>query len=355
MEQLNIKKLLLLFYIIVPAIFYSIPLILYLMNKGLTIHFYHMYYPNLVEILEVLFGHIILGLFIYLFTNKIVVYKKQKVFDEVFYNIFIIIIFILFIFSKYISGIISMLAFGAFIILVSNIKVYNITYFLLFLLSMIELIIYKERYLTVFVIILMSLSFLSKRTIKQLILFSFFGVFFLVFVLQPLRYGQMPFSNLLSFNLALLDIYNHLNPIYYTAYIANSIDFNFQSLLVEFIPFGKSLSGELGIVEKLAQVGLPQYLIAEGARLGSNSAMYFSFKGIILLSIMFGVIYGSQKFIKSTLLTNSIVIYLVLQGPYFIRRSLASFTIDIIIIICIVLVILMINQTIINLRKQNAN
>lgn len=355
MEQLNVKKLLLLFYIIIPTIFYAIPLILFLINGDLAINFYKTYYPNSVEIFEVLIGHIILGSLIYIFTQDNIIYKKHHLNEKIFYNLLTIVIFVLYVFSRYISDVITMLSFGIFIILISNVKIYKLTYFILFVISLVELMVYKERYLTVFIMILMSLSFLSKRTIMQLISFSLLGVFVLVFILQPLRYGELPFSSSLSFNLALLDIYKHLNPIYYTAYLANSINFSFESLFIEFIPFGKSLSGEPGVVDILAQVGLPQYLIAEGARLGSNSAMYFSFKGIILLIIMFGIIYGSQKFIKSIMLTNSIIMYLLVQGPYFIRRSFASFTIDIIIIICLILMILMIKQTTIILRKTNEN
>ena len=66
---------------------------------------------------------------------------------------------------------------------------------------------------------------------------------------------------------------------------------------------------------------------------------------------MLGIFYGSQKLIKSTILTNSVVLYLIIQGPYFIRRSLASFTIDIIIIISLVSIVLMIKQTTLSLRK----
>lgn len=354
-EQLNVKNLLLLFYIIIPIVFYSIPLILFLINGNAPIHFYKTYYPNLKEILEVLIGHFILGVIIFVCINKNIIYTYKKTFDSIIYNLLAIIALLLFIFSKEISNIISIFSIGVIIILVANVRIYKITYFILLLLSFIELIIYKERYLTIFILMFMSLSFLSKRSLLELFLLSLIGIFFLVFILQDLRYGKMPFNTHLTFNLFLLDIYEHINPIYYTAYLANSIDFSFKSLVVEFIPFGKSLSGEMGIVEKLAQVGLPPYLIEEGTRLGSNSAMYFSLKGIFLLLVMCGIIFGTQKIIKSSLLINSIVIYFVVQGPYFIRRSFASFTIDIITIISIVILILMIKQTILFLRKKNAN
>ena len=353
MEYINIKKLLILFYIIIPFIFYSIPLMFFLVGNEVSIHFYRTYYPDVKETLEIIVGHIILGISVYVLTKKNIIYKQKKFNENIFYNILTILIFVLFIFGKNVSGIISMLSMGIFVILVSNVKIYKITYIILLALSFVELIVYKERYLTVFVVLLMGLSFLSKRTLLQLILFSFIGIFVLVFILQPLRYGNIPFSNLSDIKLVLFDVYKHLNSIYYTAYLANSIDFNFTSLLVEFIPFGKSLSGELGIVERLAQVGLPQYLVAEGARLGSNSAMYFSLKGIVLLILMLGIIYGSQKVIKSTLLTNSIIMYLIIQGPYFIRRSFASFTIDIIIIICLVLIVLIIKQSMIGKRNES--
>jgi len=110
-------------------------------------------------------------------------------------------------------------------------------------------------------------------------------------------------------------------------------------LISEFIPFAKSLSGELGIVEKLAIEGLPDKIINEGGRLGSNSSMYFSVSGVFILSIMFFIIKSNLIILKSQILTNSLLMYFIIQGPYFIRRSFASFTIDIILIIFWVLFI----------------
>jgi hypothetical protein len=341
----NVRKLIILFYFVIPFIFYGIPIIIYLTNMGMSVHFYSTYNLNFEEIIEVFLGHILLGLsIIYLNKNELVKYNNPFKLN-INLNILTIFIFTLYIASHLFSSIVSMLTMALFIILIGNIRLYNTTYMILLLISFVELIVFQERYLTIFILILISINFLSKRKWYQLILLMLVAVLFLIFVLQPLRYGEVPFSNFTTISSGLLYLYQHLNPIYYTAYLANSLDYSISSLFFEFIPFGKSLSGEIGIVEQLAYIGLPEYLINNGARLGSNSSMYFSIYGIFLITIMLFINFGFSKIIKSNILTNSILIYLILQGPYFIRRSFASFTIDIIIIICMTLIILMIKQT----------
>lgn len=324
----NVQKLIIIFYIVIPLIFFSVPLFFLYETGEFKVHFYSTIVATLNGALTILIGHLILGILIYrLFkvTNfEIKIYRKNILYDTA-----SIICFILLMFSH---GIVAMLAGSLLFIIFANFRIYNLTYLFLLMLGFLNLLIHGERVLFVFVLLAWSLRYISKISIGKLILLGIVGLFGLVYILQPLKYGEMPFSNFTNPLGVLGYLLHHVSPIYYTALLSNTIDFSTTSLLVEFVPFGKSLSGELGIVERLAIEGLPNYIIAEGGRLGSNSAMYFSYTGATILFLMFFIVKSNMWILKSQMLINSYLIYFVIQGPYFIRRSFASFTIDLIII-----------------------
>lgn len=347
LKTYNVQKLIIIFYIAIPSIFFSIPLFFVYETGEFKVHFYSTFVATFDSVLTILIGHLILGIFIYYLLKasnfEIKIYRKNILND-----IASIICLILLMFSH---GIIAMLMGSLLFIILANAKIYNLTYFFLLCLGFLNLLIHGERVLLVFVLLAWSLNYISKLSIKTLLVLAVIGIFGLVYILQPLKYGEMPFSNFSNPIEGLSYLLQHVFPIYYTAFLSNTIDFSITSLLVEFIPFGKSLSGELGIVEKLAMEGLPDYIIAEGGRLGSNSAMYFSYIGVIILFLMFSLIKSNMWILKSQMLVNSYLIYFVIQGPYFIRRSFASFTIDLIIITFWVILISFIIMVLKNQKK----
>ena len=333
--KINVKQLLIFFYIILPLIFFSIPLFFIYEVGYFTVHFYSTYVADSREVFTVLIGHLTLGMSI-LYILKNTNYNIQVKYQSKFFDILLILTLLLMIIS---NGIISMLVSTLFIIIIGNIKISNLTFFIMLLMAFANLLLFGERYVVIFILIIWSIKLIASRNIGELLLLSLLVIFILIFILQPLKYNEIPFSNFTNPIEGLAYLLQHVFPIYYTAFLANTIDFTTTSLISEFIPFAKSLSGELGIVEKLAIEGLPDKIINEGGRLGSNSSMYFSVSGVFILSIMFFIIKSNLIILKSQILTNSLLMYFIIQGPYFIRRSFASFTIDIILIIFWVLFI----------------
>jgi len=335
LKKYNVQKLIIVFYIIIPLVFYSVPLFFICETGEFKVFFYSTFVATLDDALVILIGHLVLGVLIYYLMRatsfEIKVYRKNILNDIV-----SIILFILLMFG---NGIIAMLAGSLLFIIFGNSRIHNVTYFSLLMLGFLDLLIHAERVLFVFALLAWGLRNISKISISKLIFLGFMSFLGLVYILQPLKYGETPFSNFSNPMEGLDYSLQHVFPIYYTAFLSNTIDFSTTSLLVEFIPFGKSLSGEPGIVERLAMEGLPDYIIAEDGRLGSNSAMYFSYIGVIILSLMLFIIKLCMWILKSQMLINSFLVYFVIQGPYFIRRSFASFTIDLIIITFWVIVI----------------
>lgn len=328
-QKIDVKKLLIMFYIIIPMIFFSIPLWFIYEIGEFSVHFYGTYRADLKDVLDILIGHFCLGmtlLWLLSATNyKLYIRHRSFVYDSLAIFVFLGIMVT--------HGIIAMLLSALFFVIIGNVRISNLTFFVLLILAFLNLIIFAERVLFAFVMLAWSLNFISKKSIGELFLFGIIGVFGLIYILQPLKYGELPFSNFGDPFEAFGYLLQHVFPIYYTAYLSNSIDFSLTSLIAEFIPFAKSLTGEMGIVERLAIEGLPDEIIYEGGRLGSNSAMYFSGLGLIALFIMFVFIKANIWILKSRILMNSVLIYFVIQGPYFVRRSFASFTIDIIVIV----------------------
>jgi hypothetical protein len=328
-REVNLKKILIFFYIIIPLFFYSIPVLIAYMTGELKTHFYttEIFYIN--DAIKVLFGHLGLGLATLwvLKSTKYTIYLNHSSYAL---KGLVIFVFTISIFS---SGILAMLFMALFVILIGNFKFSNTTYLILLLLAISNLFLFQERIYVVLVMLSWYIGFLSRQKIAHLFLYGVIGILMLVYVLHPLKYGELPFSNFQNFSY----IFQHLQPIYHSAFISSTLNFPLIDLLVEFIPFGKSLSGGVGVVEIVALEALPFEIIEEGGRIGSNSSMYFSGTGVIIVLVMLFIIKMSLMS-RLNVFTNSILIYFVIFGPYFIRRTFASFTIDIIVVtLCLIL------------------
>jgi hypothetical protein len=337
-KTLNIYNLIFLFYIIIPGLFYGIIVVFSYYLDFISFHFYKTYHIAFNQALIIWISYLLFGFFIFksIKSTRYIVSQKKS---NILINIFILFLYLLSLIIH--INIINMFLSALLIIIFSNYRIYNITFIILLFFSITQMTFNEDRYAVIFILLIWLLPFLSRRGLLTLVFATFFSLFFLIFILQPLRYGVLPFSNGIDFAY----IYKHLSPIYLTAIVSNNLDFTFQSLIVEVIPFGKSMFGEIGIIDRIAEEVLPLNILNQGTRLGSNTTMYFSLLGIPILIIMILNIKLSLYIIKTKIFYNSILFYLILQGPYFIRRSFASFTIDIIIIIFMVLMILMIKQT----------
>ena len=80
--------------------------------------------------------------------------------------------------------------------------------------------------------------------------------------------------------------------------------------------------------------------------------MFFNFNGIISLCLLsFPIVFLINK-INSVKLNNALFMYFFLMAPYFIRRSISSFIVDVVILIIIYLIIHLFNQ--INSKNDNS-
>lgn len=324
----NVRTLIVFFYIIIPLLFYAVPLFFLYKGGNFTVHFYSTLHIDYHAAFSVLLGHISLGFLVFFVLNS----TGYNIFfcrRNILYDFTTVIVLMLVVFF---GGFVSMLLWGAFYVLISNVRLSKITYFFLIIIGVFNLLYYGERGVLIFIILAFFISYISRMNYSRLFVIGFLGMFFLVYILQPLKYGNIPLSGFSDSNDGFKYLLQHLFPIYYTAYLSNELYFSVSSLFAEFIPFAKSLLNDVGVVERLAIEGLPSDIINSGGRLGSNSAMYFSIVGVGVLIVMFIIIAFNIHILKSQILVNSYLTYFVIQGPYFIRRSFASFTIDLIVI-----------------------
>ncbi len=345
-QELNTKKLLIYLYCYLPVFFY-LPLF-YLTNKlgSVSINFYYTVSVDSEVAKLLLIGHFVLGMMV-IFFLKDINFKIQLVKAPLAINLLYFILYFLYCFVLKISYI-QFLLFPLLIIIAARFRLSMFTYFCLFLISVLQMEINEDRYMLIFSLMLWLLPVISRQNILRLMIMTVFSIFLMIFILQPLRYGELPFSNFSNMFESVFTIFTHIQPLYIAGVLGTSLDLSLKSLIVEFIPFGKSFSGDIGIVEKTSRNVLPDYVLNRGTRLGSNSSSYFSVLGFGVISSVLLFLNRTINFLKLKLLKQSLILYFVFNGPYFFRRSIGSYIIDIIIIIFIVLIICFILQ----LNKQ---
>jgi hypothetical protein len=201
------------------------------------------------------------------------------------------------------------------------------TFLILFLIAIIQLVYGEDRYPLIQVALLTFIPYISRLSSIKLFIYALLVVFGLVFVLQPLRSGNIPFVGSSVF-IELGYFFQHLQPIYIGAYLLMEQGFTFFQLLAESVPFLKSLFGFESVIDTIGKVGLTKDVYDAGTRHGSNSSLYFSLYGFIIIFTGLFLLAASARFLKWRVLTNTIVLYFIVQGPYFVRRSFGTVLID---------------------------
>lgn len=323
--EIELRRVFFVFYVLIPVVFYGVPWLISIPHGGISMHFFQTFFISSSELLEILVGHLILGGVVYLVLKNIRNYKiyvrAQSVASDIALLVFYALSFMVDI------GYIKVFLFPIVLIIMASRWPYGATFLGLLLISAFQLVLNEDRYPVIMTLLLWGAPILSRLSYKLLLISGATAIFGLIFVLQPLRAGIMPFINDKGLG-ELSYFFLHLQPIYIGAYLSNTIEFSNTTLLGETTPFLKSILGMESAIEIVAKEGLPIDVIESGTRHGSNSSMYFSVFGAVVLAFGLSLIYLLSEFFRLRVFANVALLYFFVQGPYFIRRSFGLFVID---------------------------
>jgi hypothetical protein len=337
MVHLKNKNYFLLTFIIAPLLFYGIPFCINFLNDGLiSFHYYKTISPKQVEFKTLLFGFLILGSLIFKSIDFLKISEPLKNLGII-QELTKIVIFTLSIFS---ISYIKIICFPIFLYLIANYKTNLSTKLSLLLISFINLIMFGERYALILMLLFVFKNLIEKLNFFKITGFIIIGLFGLVFILEPLKRGT--FESQYNYDFTALVF--HLQPIYVASIESLRLPNSISELTIESLPFLKSIFQKISVVDKIGYSILPNYLYYSGNRLGSNSSMFFNLNGLIAISLLLTPIIYIVRRINSAKLNNTIMMYLFLMAPYFIRRSISSFIVDFIILIFIYLIFHLFNQ-----------
>lgn len=316
-KSIDVRKVLLILYCVIPFVFYGLPFVLSLPRGYLRMYFFNVHNIPSQFFFVALFGHLALGYFIYRsvriseYTLKSVRCKSSNV------NFLIILLYVIYLFVP--LGYFGMITNVLFLVLLGRHWPGRHVFIVLTFIAFLKLLFGYDRYHFVVMLLLWNLPALGNMKPSKLVWLFLGSIFIMVYVLQPIKAGYIPFSDSIY---TLAYSVRHMFPIYIGAYLSYESDFGVSQLLAESIPLYKSLSGSASSIELIAEKGLPTERLNSGTRFGSNSALFFSnYYGYFMLASMLTTIKLSLKYLKNTILYNTILLLLVTEGPMFIRHS----------------------------------
>lgn len=324
----NIRNYFLYAYLFLPLIFYGLPLV-FSFYQDLSFHFYTTVFPTSFDLAQILLGHICLGLIIVWGIS--ILGRRTDSFKGLVVEIIIIIsLFGLVFFNTYVKVLLSPILFY----MLANSKIRSYCLLIFIVIGILALVLKGERVFIIFALFLSFKNWIFKAKIINLISSSFVFILFMVFILQPLKNGGQYFS--LEFSL--LDIFIHLNPIYLNAVFGLLNPSSLIQTVAEIIPFLKSILEIEGEVFRFAHLALPNELLQQGVRLGSNSSSIFNIITFPFISFLLISLFSLLKKINIQRINNAVILYFFLMSPYFIRRSILSFLIDLFLLITFTIV-----------------
>lgn len=325
-KNVNIKNIVFILYCIIPFMFYGIPFLISIPNGFIRMHFFKSHNIPTIFFFMTLLGHSILGFLIYK-TLSVTNYIVQSKVPNSLTNFSIILFYSIYLFIP--LGYFGMVTNIIFLILIGCYRPNNLIFLILAVIAFLKLIYDYDRYHFVVIILLWILPLLSRiSTVKMILLFI--GSFFLmVYILQPIKAGNLPFSDNIY---SLIYSIQHMFPIYIGGYLSYESDFNFIQLLSESIPLFKSMYGSTSSIELIAEKALPLEMLNSGSRLGSNSALYFSnMSGLIVISLILLALKLVLKIFRDVYIYNTFLMLIIIEGPMFIRHSFGQAFINLII------------------------
>lgn len=325
-KNVNIKRIVFILYCIIPFVFYGIPFLISIPNGYIRMHFFNSHNIPTIFFFTTLVGHCILGFLIYKslsVTNYIV---QSKVSSNL-TNFSIILLYSIYLFIP--LGYFGMITNVIFLMLIGSYRPKNLIFFILAVIAFLKLVYGYDRYHFVVIILLWILPLLSRMSTVRMIWLFIGSVFLMVYILQPIKAGNLPFSDSIY---TLIYTVRHMFPIYIAGYLSYVSDFQFIQLLSESLPLFKSIYGSSSSIELIAEKGLPIEMLNSGSRLGSNSALYFSnMYGLIVLSLILLALKLVLKIFRDVYIYNTLLLLVIGEGPMFIRHSFGQAFINLII------------------------
>jgi len=318
-KEIELKTLLKFGLIIYPILFYLPPVFITFYYGSFNLHFFGNVTVDFNASLQVLIIHSFLGVALYLIvsTKGFSIYYRVK--TSLTYSLFVILWFILFSFQ--INSYLNIIAYLIFLVCISSYRPSNLTFLVLLILAATFSVVNYSRYPVVMILLIWSLPITAKMKLGSITLLSIVFLFTMIYVLQPLRDGILPFSN--SYY-GLSYFFQHLSPIYLSAF--NSLDFaiNWARLISESIPLLRSTLGYDSLIDEIAREIISSEAYDLGVRLGSSNSLYTQLSGLIALPISLAILYFLYKFFTRRIFSNSVLMLLTLYSPYLVRRMFAS-------------------------------
>lgn len=328
------------FYFYFPLVFYLLPTLYTFFFGDVNMYFFGAYNISFSDFIKISIGYFIIGIFV-LNLIKVVGFRLElKPCNTLVLNFFILFLFLLYLFWP--SGYLKLVLNAGFILSLSRYRPGHLLFLLMLIASLIKLVFFYDRFPVIIVLIFWVLPFLSNLSIKKLFFLSLLGMFFLVYILQPLRSGHFPFSTGL-FDSSFYFV-KHMFPMYIAAYVSLDYKFSILQLLSEMTPMLRGVLGYTSAIDLVAQEVLTSVEYQSGTRLGSNSSMYFNLYGFSILFFAYIWVKYSLRFFTGTWYRNAFLILLIFQAPYFVRRSIGSLFMDYLILFLISTVILLFIQ-----------
>ena len=330
----NIKKYFLYAYLFLPLFIYGLPLI-FSFYQDFSFHFYTTVFPTSFDLAKILLGHICLGLMIV--HGISILGRRTYSFKGIVVEIIIIISFLgLVFFNTYVKVLLSPILFY----MLANSKIRSYCLYIFILIGILALFFKGERIFITFGLLLFFKNWILKTKTIYLISSSFIFVLLMVFILQPLKNGFQDFS----LDFSALNIFYHLNPIYLNSVFGLLNPVSFIQAVAEMTPFLKSILGIEGEVFRLSHLALPNEILQQGVRLGSNSSSIFNITLFPFISFLLISLFSLLKKINIQRINNTVILYFFLMSPHFVRRSILSFLNDILIIIIFTLILELFHQ-----------
>lgn len=320
---INVKKLIVTLYMIIPSLFYLFFYFLSLKYGELPVYFFGKMILTPNDLFNFFVIHFFIGIMVFILLRKTkyeILYKSCK---NIYYNLAIafIYIFVTYIQIPYFNDILYII----FIILLASYRPEKLGFFILFFVAILQIVIFKDRFPIVLISMLYFLPIISKQNYRTLILLVISSIFSMIFILQPLKGGNIPFTND-YFNLAYS--IKHMYPILIGAATSANANVDGLQIFSESIPLLKGILHYPSIVDVVAYNTLSEDAIENGTRLGSNTTLFLNPNGFYVLSILLLIIFLLMNIFKSKLLYNSTLLFFIIYGPYFIRRFFGSYVLD---------------------------
>jgi hypothetical protein len=213
-----------------------------------------------------------------------------------------------------------------------------------------------QRYFIVWIIIYVAIHLMGMSLLK-LIFVSILGLILSATLLQGLKnYGEgLSILNFYDIEGLFSIVYNNIAPTYLVSYLYLDRTYSIPTILGEIIPLFKLFTGEKGMVDVVSVDFLPSELIADGSRLGSSTSMLLSDSSFHIILVIFVAILFFRYVCRRLAYFNRVVIfYLVIFGPYSVRRSVASFVFDIAVILFLCTIIIFFGRIYKYMKSENA-